>query len=96
MNSLWVKIVAVVHVYLLCIQPGVDEGKQGVLVVQLQLGQQGLDGHGGHFLTASRVIVDHNQGQRGEEQAAVLQQQVLSRKKKKSGVIIFWLPLFGL
>lgn len=82
MNSLSGKIVAIVYVYLLCIQPGVDKGKQGILVVQVQLGQQGLDGHGSHFLTASRDVIDHNQGQWGEEQAAVLQQQVLSRKIK--------------
>lgn len=47
------KIVAIVYVYLLCIQPGVDKGKQGILMVSIQLGQQCLDGHGGHFLTAS-------------------------------------------
>lgn len=63
---------AVVDAHLLSRQPGVDEGVQGVPVVQLQLGQQGLDGDGGHFLAASGVIVDHNQGKRGEEESAVL------------------------
>lgn len=67
--------------YLFCVQPGVDERKQGILVVQVQVGQQGLDGHGGHFFTACWVIVDHNQGQWGKEQAAVLQQQVLNKNK---------------
>lgn len=77
--------------YLLCIQPCVDEGEQGVLVIQIQLGQQALDGHGGHFFTACRVVIDHNQGQRGEEEAAVLQQQGLSRKiKTQSGVMILY------
>lgn len=63
---------AVVDTHLLSRQPGVDQGVQGVPVVQLQLGQQGLDGDGGHFLAASGVIVDHDQGKRGEEESAVL------------------------
>lgn len=66
--------------YLWCIQPCGDQGEQGVVVVQVQLGQQGLDSHGGHFLTAGRVIVEHDQGQRGEEQAVVLKQQPLRGK----------------
>lgn len=68
--------------YLFCIQPGVNQRKQGVLVVQVQVSQQGLDGHGGHFFTACRVVVDYDQGQRGEEQAAVLQQQFLNKNTK--------------
>lgn len=67
---------------------GVDEGEQGVLVVQVQLGQQGLDGH---FLTAYQVVSDHNQGQQGKEQATVLQQQVLSGKIKMQSKLLFWL-----
>ena len=66
-----------VFAHLLGAQPGVDERVQGVLVVCVQPAEQGLDGHGGHFLTACGVVVDDGESQRGEEQPAVLEQQVL-------------------
>lgn len=76
--------------YFVCIHPGVDQGEQGVLGVQVQLGQQGLDGHGGHFLTTWWVVVNHNQGQRGKEQAVVLLQQVLNGENKNTTELLFW------
>lgn len=68
--------------YLFCIQPCFHRGEQGVLVVQVHLGQQSLNGHGSHFFTACRVIIKYNQGQWGKEQAAVLQQQFLNNNKQ--------------
>lgn len=64
---------------LLCVQPCVDELEQRVLMVRVQLSQERLDGQGGHLLTTRRGIIDHDQGQGGEEEAAVLQQQILRR-----------------
>lgn len=51
-------------------------------MVEVQVGKQGLDGHGSHFLTARRVIIDHDQRQRGKEKTTVPKQQVLSGKIK--------------
>lgn len=56
------------------LQPGGDKGEQGVLVVQVQVSQQGLNSHGSHFFAFCRVIVDDDERQRDEEETAVFEQ----------------------
>lgn len=73
---------------LLCVQPRVDELEQRVLMLRVQLSQERLDGQGGHFLTTRRGVVDHDQGQGGEEEAAVLQQQILGRERDKNTRVV--------
>lgn len=68
--------------YLLCVQPRGDESEQDVLVVQVQLGEQHLDSHGSHFFAACRVVVNHDEGQRGKEQTVVRKQQLLNGENK--------------
>lgn len=63
--------------HLLGRQPGVDKVVQGVLVVRAQPRQQGLDGDGSHLLAAGRVVIDHDQGERHEEELFVLRQHGL-------------------
>ena len=46
-------------------------------MLQVKPAKQGLDSLGGHLLTARRVIIDHAEGQRHEEQPTVLQQKIL-------------------
>lgn len=62
---------------LLACKPVVDQGKHGILMLQIQLSQQWLDCQGGHFLTRPRVVVEDYQRQRHKEQTTVLQQEIL-------------------
>lgn len=68
--------------HLLVCNPAVNQVKHGILMLQIQLTQQRLDGQSSHFLTGCRIIVQHGQWQRHKEQTAVLLQVILWTKNR--------------